>query len=231
MTTSNNRVFIADNLDSFSNVSAAKGEVSVLDCDQIYRHITPLQDSVLGFGGGSRSLVGKTNFDIEAPAVELAPQFHQECQKVIDSQTSMVFFCAGKFSDNELINYVYAISPVQSPSGQPLGLIVQGERLDFHADVMQAISVLHSKMDKHGNYKTFLFAPAYPGLSKKESSCLYWMLRGYSATQTAEILALSPRTVESYLVSVKHKYQCLTKQELHDYCFDKGLIQILPTIS
>jgi DNA-binding CsgD family transcriptional regulator len=228
--TNKNRVLVADSLDSFHPIGSAPGEVSVLDTDQVYHHITPLQDKVLGYGTGNRSLVGKTNFDIDAPAVELAPQFYQECQRVMDTQTSMVFFCSGKFSAQEVINYVYVIAPIQNPRGKPLGIMVQGQRLGNHVDVMAAINQLYQKMDQQGNYKAFLFAPAYPGLTVKESRCLYWTLRGYSAAQIAAQTFVSVRTVESHLVSVKNKYGCATKQELHDYCYAQGLVQILPVL-
>ena len=229
--TSKNRVFVVDNLDSFHHIGSAPGEASVLDTNQVYHHITPLQDKVLGFGTGNRSLVGKTNFDIDAPAVELAPQFHQECQRVMDTQTSMVFFCSGKFSAQEVINYVYVIAPIQNSQGKPLGIMVQGQRLGNHVDVMVAINQLYQKMDQQGNYKAFLFAPAYPGLTVKESRCLYWTLRGYSAAQIAAQMFISVRTVESHLVSIKNKYGCATKQELHDTCYAQGLVQILPVLN
>lgn len=51
-------------------------------------------------------------------------------------------------------------------------------------------------------------------LSRREKQCAYYLLKGYSAKQTAEILHLSPRTVEDYINSLKHKYACKSKLQL-----------------
>jgi DNA-binding CsgD family transcriptional regulator len=51
-------------------------------------------------------------------------------------------------------------------------------------------------------------------LSTVEKECLYYYLHGSSAKETALILKLSPRTVETYLAEVKQKLQCHTKNEL-----------------
>lgn len=53
-------------------------------------------------------------------------------------------------------------------------------------------------------------------LSKREKECIKWLLRGRSASQIGKIIHLSPRTVEFYLVNIKNKLFCDTKQELFD---------------
>lgn len=51
-------------------------------------------------------------------------------------------------------------------------------------------------------------------LSKRQKDCLYWLLKGKTAAETANILNLSQRTVESYINHIKIKFQCSTKSEL-----------------
>lgn len=51
-------------------------------------------------------------------------------------------------------------------------------------------------------------------LSRRESQCLQFLLEGKSAKQTAYLLHLSTRTVETYLDSLRHKAKCRTKLEL-----------------
>lgn len=51
-------------------------------------------------------------------------------------------------------------------------------------------------------------------LSKRQKDCLYWLLKGKTAAETALILNLSQRTVESYINHIKIKFQCSTKSEL-----------------
>lgn len=51
-------------------------------------------------------------------------------------------------------------------------------------------------------------------LSNRESECIRLLLQGYAASQIAEILNLSKRTVEHYIENVKLKTNCYTKLEL-----------------
>lgn len=51
-------------------------------------------------------------------------------------------------------------------------------------------------------------------LSKRESECLYYLLKGSSAKQIALKLNLSYRTIETYVSHLKDKFNCRTRIEL-----------------
>lgn len=52
------------------------------------------------------------------------------------------------------------------------------------------------------------------GLSKRQTECLYYLTRGKTAKEIANILNLSCRTVEHYLDTIKTKWNCNSRQEL-----------------
>jgi DNA-binding CsgD family transcriptional regulator len=52
------------------------------------------------------------------------------------------------------------------------------------------------------------------GLSNREVECLFYLLEGCTAKETAINLQLSPRTVEGYIESMKNKLGCSTASEL-----------------
>lgn len=52
--------------------------------------------------------------------------------------------------------------------------------------------------------------------SKREIQCIKLYLEGKSATQTAKILSLSPRTIESHMENIKSKLKINFKRELFD---------------
>lgn len=57
--------------------------------------------------------------------------------------------------------------------------------------------------------------PAYSmGLTKREIDCLFLLLEGMSYKQIASSLALSTRTIESYIENIKNKLECDNKQDL-----------------
>jgi LuxR family transcriptional regulator len=51
-------------------------------------------------------------------------------------------------------------------------------------------------------------------LTPRERECLRWLLEEKSAKETAALLGLSPRTIESYFENIKGKFSCWSKQEV-----------------
>lgn len=64
-------------------------------------------------------------------------------------------------------------------------------------------------------------------ITKREFDVLILSLRGYSSKEAARQLKLSPRTVESYMLSCKSKLHCMTKKELFAKVKKAGLIELL----
>ena len=69
--------------------------------------------------------------------------------------------------------------------------------------------VAYSLGNKHGN--------AY--FTKREAECMVLLLKGKTINSVANILNLSPRTVEYYLKNMKSKLGCRTKFELVDLVY------------
>ncbi|MDX1901288.1 MAG: helix-turn-helix transcriptional regulator [Gammaproteobacteria bacterium] len=51
-------------------------------------------------------------------------------------------------------------------------------------------------------------------LTARQLDCLLYLIKGHTIKQIANILMLSPKTVEHYLEACKEKLNCLTKSEL-----------------
>lgn len=60
------------------------------------------------------------------------------------------------------------------------------------------------------------------GLTKRQSECLYHLVRGLTAKQIAKVLGLSNRTVEFYLENLKEKFNCSNKSDLITKAFEMG---------
>lgn len=65
-------------------------------------------------------------------------------------------------------------------------------------------------------------------LSKRQRQCLYHILRGKSVVKTAKMLGLSPKTVESYIKTIKMKMQCHNKAQLIERSIEQGYVNINP---
>jgi DNA-binding CsgD family transcriptional regulator len=55
--------------------------------------------------------------------------------------------------------------------------------------------------------------------TKREAECMVLLLRGKTINSVANILKLSPRTVEYYIKNMKSKLGCRTKFELIDLVY------------
>lgn len=60
-------------------------------------------------------------------------------------------------------------------------------------------------------------------LTQRETECLCYLVRGKTAKSIAQLLKLSPRTVEYYLDNIKNKLGCRTKSQLIEWAIEKGL--------
>lgn len=54
-------------------------------------------------------------------------------------------------------------------------------------------------------------------ISKQEYRCLSHLLQNHTIKKTAQIMDLSPRTVERYISNLKHKLHCQNNSELFDF--------------
>lgn len=52
------------------------------------------------------------------------------------------------------------------------------------------------------------------GLTTQQLKCLYWLVKGMTIKQIAKAMTLSPRTIESYLITVKTKLNCNSRTDL-----------------
>ncbi|MCK4869952.1 MAG: helix-turn-helix transcriptional regulator [Gammaproteobacteria bacterium] len=62
--------------------------------------------------------------------------------------------------------------------------------------------------------------------TRRETECLVCFLQGKTASQTAEDLELSPRTVEFYVKNMRQKVGCGTKAELIRIVSDGDFIRL-----
>jgi|SRR5579862_557689 len=65
-------------------------------------------------------------------------------------------------------------------------------------------------------------------LSQRQKECVFYMLRGKTTKQIAEILNLSKRTVDFYIENIKNKIACHAKSELLIALIEAGYQHIIP---
>ncbi len=64
-------------------------------------------------------------------------------------------------------------------------------------------------------------------LTFRQAQVIHHLFHGKTAVETACLLKLSPKTVESYIASVKDKLNCTSRSELIAHAFQLGFIDLL----
>ncbi len=66
------------------------------------------------------------------------------------------------------------------------------------------------------SHQRYFLGSGYPGVyfTLRESQTIYFLLRGNTIAEVAEVLDLSRRTIEFYLKNMKSKLNCHSKSEL-----------------
>ncbi len=67
-------------------------------------------------------------------------------------------------------------------------------------------------------------------LTQQESLCLFYVLRGKTSKEIANIISRSPRTIETHLENIKYKFDSRNKSELIAKASSNGLMQCIPKI-
>jgi DNA-binding CsgD family transcriptional regulator len=70
------------------------------------------------------------------------------------------------------------------------------------------------------------FYGAY-GLTRRESECFWYVVRGLNTKKIARHLRVSDRTVEKFIINLREKLGCLHKNDLIERAYQDGLISFL----
>ena len=68
----------------------------------------------------------------------------------------------------------------------------------------------------------------YHDLTIRESECLFYLCRGYTARETSERLKISVRTVEFHLNNIKDKMGYRSQASLITYTIQTDMISMIP---
>ncbi len=177
-------------------------------------------------------MIGLTDYDIKCEAVSLAHHFQQQDKEVINN-SKLVFLAYLHFS-NEWKIMLHEKSILTNNTNHNIGIccyltdITDYRLVDFTRFLVEfdRKHCLQACQDQF----TYVLNRSYFDLSlpPRQSECLFFLLRGKSIKTIARILDLSPRTVESYIESIKIRLDCRTKAELIELAWQKGYMNIIP---
>lgn len=69
----------------------------------------------------------------------------------------------------------------------------------------------------------------FGNLTRRESEVLYYLIRGYSARETAERLDVKKRTVIGYIDNIKNRWGVTSRGKLIEKAINMGYAHVIPS--
>lgn len=176
--------------------------------------------------------VGKKDNEWRCDVAELAKEFQAQDKLITETKKVWSSFNAIKFSTGWTY-YFSNKSLVYAPTGEMVGILFIGTVLtDFQ--LMKALSLLvkedvkRSEVNCKSVVYTFPEEKDKPFFTQREEECLFYLMRGKSAKETAKLLKISFRTVEVHIEQIKYKFNCHTKSEIFSKAIAAGYLYRIP---
>jgi DNA-binding CsgD family transcriptional regulator len=175
------------------------------------------------------AMLGVNAHGMRCPAVESADRFIEQDKLVIEQKSTLNLLDIHCYADGKIRVLMTQKSPILE--GDMVKYTVCHCREIKHntlQKVSQKIVAADQKITGSESQSSYRLVSEQGKLSKREMEILFFLLRGKSASQIADALFLSKRTVENHLANMKQKLHCQKKSDLVEYGINKGFMSIIP---
>jgi len=177
------------------------------------------------------AMVGTTPLEFRCKAAESAPKFMELDKRVIETQQIINSIIIDTFVDDTMATYLVKKSAIFD-NGRVVGVLSQGIPLNQNTQLVD-IGVHLARIDakRHSNQTACYMLKDQVDdfkLSNREIECLFYLMRGKTMREIADLLFLSPRTAEFHVNGIKQKMNCQTKAELIEKAMANGYMNIIP---
>lgn len=185
--------------------------------------LSPFSFKCTGFNKYEHSL-GLT--DYELPWHEAADLYRvQEVNALVGEHYSVIENV--KMYDGEIATMLTKKHQLKDQAGNVLGLSVLCVPICSNKGIIAPLNEICARSSRKvlsiGRKNSSIV------LSKREEECLFYLLQGRSMKLIANILAISPRTVETHIENLKVKFDCNNKYEVIDKALTLGFGNNIPT--
>lgn len=204
-------------------------DVAMWKKDWNFQYIDANKPAIMTFGYKQLSdIIGQRDEDHPCKIAESADIFHYEDNAVMTTQKTRKYIEIMCCASDEWKIFLVTKNP-DIKNG-----VVQGTFASC-VDITHVISKLQFMISKKQNntsmlQKSYLLDSEYDNfkLPRKQSACLFYLLRGKTAKEIAAIMKISRRTAESHIEQLKIKFNVNKKSDLIEKALSKGLGNILP---
>ena len=181
---------------------------------------------------------GHSDFELRCEAAASALEFRAEDQRVLHQGATLSSLQIHKFADGNIHIFLLRKAPVFAADKKIIGICSIGNEVTNPAVGKAIFNLLAArqrgfKQNDLLNQTFILHSPAALDskdreLSAREAELIFYLLRGFNNKEIANFMALSSRTIESYLESIKSKFNCFSRKELLLKCLQQGFSYVIP---
>ncbi len=216
---------------NLSFIQTIPGLFLIKSLDSIFTNMTCSTAKLVGWKTVEKSL-GKTDYDLPCKASEFAPQFVSLDKQVIESSKSLLTIETQNYSEGWKTNLVKR-NILFDKNNLAFGIFTQLVDItdtSFHRNCM----VLGGLNKKCATARSAIYMLSNSNiqtsfkLSQRQEECLFFLIRGKTTKQIANILNLSSRTIEDHIEKMKHKLDCFSKYQLIDKAINSDFFYYVP---
>lgn len=204
------------------------GMVGYLDVKHQVKLLNKRALDMLGFKSLDDA-IGKTSFDIPSRASECAEQYISQDCLVLEQEKPLQILDICEYSDCSIHAWLTTKSLVKNNEGSKLGVLYVSQELRLNnLNLILGQQDINSSQKKHALSYWIDDNNDCQRLSVRQKECLFYLIRGKSCHDIANILEISQRTVETHLNEIKHKFKCHTKADVIEKAIDTGMLYSIP---
>lgn len=153
---------------------------------------------------------GTTDYDHQ---VQEATSYRQADKEIITLNQSRQY--SETFTLNEeKINFLTFKTPLKNQNNKIIGVFGISFPLNNNSKQQWLSALVEANMPLSNFQRSNLKPTNHINLSKQQTECLYWLTKGMTLKKIAQLMKLSPRTVEAYFDVIKKKLNCYTRSDL-----------------
>ena len=200
------------------------------DLNSVFVYANDAYAKLIGFTQ-SNQCIGLSDSQMPSPTSRCAADFVRQDRYVIENKAQLKILDIHPYPDGSWRAHIFTKTPWLDDNGQVQGTIFYGQELSNTA----ILEVSHWICRATGLTSNETLAGDTPPtstlsskLTSRESEALFLLLYGKKPSYIAKIMKISIKTLESYVVRLRHKFGAHSKAHLIDLALEQGYGSYIP---
>ena len=204
-----------------------------MDAQNHLRYCNDRAAFILGFDHANKTR-GVHISDIPCKAAECTDIFTMQNKLVIEEHVPLTILDIHPYRNDNTITMLTKKTPYYDSTNKVAGVLMSSTEITHNTLFNVAMIFAHTdtryKQNNKLKQRSYMISKKFKknDLTPRELECLFYFVRGMTATKIANVLHISKRTVETHLSHIKTKLGCINKSDLIEYAIDSCFIDFIP---